>query len=212
MDCVFRVCVYNRKGNIPRKGGTRVRYIVFDVETPNARCDRISAIGIAVVEDGVLERSYAFLVNPETCFERFNIALTGITPEMVRDAPSFPALWRRIHRLMESGVLAAHNAPFDMRVLARCVKAYGLPAPPIMRYACTCRMARAFLPEMENHRLDTLCARLRIPLQHHRAESDALACAGILTRFMAEGRDVERYIRKYDMRAMRTLPARSNTR
>lgn len=57
------------------------RYIVFDVETPNARNDRISAIGITVVEDRAITDSYYTLVNPETAFDPFNIRLTGITPE-----------------------------------------------------------------------------------------------------------------------------------
>ena len=55
------------------------RYIVFDTETPNSRNNRMSAIGISVVEDGVITREFATLVNPEAHFDPFNIQLTGIT-------------------------------------------------------------------------------------------------------------------------------------
>ena len=68
------------------------RYVAFDVETPNARNDRMSAIGIAVIEDGAVASSFSSLVDPEVHFDAFNIALTGITPEAVRTAPNFAAL------------------------------------------------------------------------------------------------------------------------
>ena len=57
-----------------------MRYIVFDVETPNGRNHRMSAIGVCEVEDGEITRKFYSLVNPETHFERFNMELTGITP------------------------------------------------------------------------------------------------------------------------------------
>ncbi len=59
------------------------RYIAFDVETPNCRNDRISAIGVTVVD-------------PECSFDPFNVSLTGITPEMVADKPTFPELWQEL--------------------------------------------------------------------------------------------------------------------
>ena len=66
------------------------RFIVFDVETPNFKNDRMSAIGVAVVEGGELVSEFETLVNPETFFNRFNIDLTGITPEAAAEAPAFP--------------------------------------------------------------------------------------------------------------------------
>ena len=68
------------------------RYIVFDVETPNAANNRMSAIGLTVVEDGEILRELYTLVNPEASFDPFNIALTGISSASVRGKPTFPAL------------------------------------------------------------------------------------------------------------------------
>ena len=65
------------------------RYIAFDVETPNYANDRISAIGVTVIENGKVEEQYDTLVNPEAPFSAFNVALTGITPAMVADKPAF---------------------------------------------------------------------------------------------------------------------------
>lgn len=68
------------------------RFIVFDVETPNRYNNRISAIGITIVEDGAVVDEFYSLVNPETHFDDFNTQLTGIDEYMVADAPTFPVL------------------------------------------------------------------------------------------------------------------------
>ena len=86
------------------------KYIAFDVETPNSRNNRISSIGIAVIENGSIIKEYSTLVNPETYFNRFNIELTGISPKAVENSPTFPQLWKTIEGMMNSGVLVAHNA------------------------------------------------------------------------------------------------------
>lgn len=65
------------------------RYIAFDVETPNYANDRISAIGITVIESGAIAEEHAFLVKPETEFAPFHIALTGITRKWPPNPPPF---------------------------------------------------------------------------------------------------------------------------
>ena len=185
------------------------RYIAFDVETPNYANDRMSAIGIAVVEAGKIAGEYYTLVNPEQRFDRFNIALTGITPEMVADKPTFPELWREIGPLMDSGLLIAHNAPFDMSVLAKCLRDYGIRWRPSVSYACTCQMSRRLLPQLPNHKLNTLCDFLGLELDHHRAGSDSLACGEILLHHLHSGANLTPFIRTYDLIAIRTMqPAR----
>ena len=175
------------------------RYIVFDVETPNAANDRMSAIGIAVVENGAITEEFYSLVNPEARFDAFNVRLTGITPEMVADQPAFPALWDQIQPLFDSGVLAAHYAPFDMGVLGKCLRAYGIAWQPYARYACTCTMGRAAYPRLANHKLNTLCEHVGIALDHHHAGSDSRAAAELLLDYEARGLDVKRYIRRYPL-------------
>ena len=70
--------------------------MVFDVETPNFKNDRMSAIGVAVVENGLVVEEFSTLVNPEAGFDWFNIQLTGITPEAAEQAPAFPELWQTL--------------------------------------------------------------------------------------------------------------------
>ena len=181
------------------------RFLVFDVETPNARNDRMSAIGLTVVENGVVRRTHATLVNPETHFDPFNVRLTGITPEAAAQAMSFPELWAHVRPLFDHSVLAAHNAPFDMHVLACCLRHYGLDHLPSYPYICTVRLGRQVYPRLPDHRLDTMCEALGIPLDHHRAGSDSRAAAFLLADYMARGADPARFRRMYDMGGMRTL-------
>lgn len=181
------------------------RYIAFDVETPNSANDRMSAIGITVIENGAIVDEFSTLVNPETHFNTFNIQLTGITPEMAAQAPTFGVLWPRIQSILSSGMLIAHNAPFDMCVLAKCLRAYGISWQSSTDYACTCQMGRRCFPELPNHRLNTLCAYLNISLDHHQAASDSHACAELMLRYLEKGVDVNKYRRRYDLVHARTL-------
>lgn len=175
------------------------RYIAFDVETPNCANNRMSAIGITVVENGAISGEYDFLVNPETRFDPFNIALTGITPELVAGQPTFPELWEEIGPIMDSGLLIAHNAPFDMAVLAKCLRDYGIRWHGSVPYACTCQMSRRLLPGLPNHKLSTLCNYLELDLDHHKAGSDSRACGEILLYHLRSGTDLSRFVRTYDL-------------
>ncbi len=181
------------------------RYIAFDVETPNAKNDRISSIGIAVIENGSIVETKSTLVDPETYFNRFNIELTGITPEMTEGAPNFRKLWGEIGELMQSGILLAHNAPFDMRVLSKCLNDYGIAAPRYFSYACTCLMGKRCYPELPNHKLNTMCERCGITLDHHKADSDSLACASLFLDYIDQGLTVTDFIRRYDTHSLCTL-------
>ena len=182
------------------------RFVAFDVETPNAANNRMSAIGIAVIEDGALTGSFSSLVDPEVHFDAFNTRLTGIDEDRVRNAPNFAALWPEIGPLLQSGVLLAHNAPFDLRVLACCLDAYGIDMPRYLPYICTVKMGQRCYPALPNHRLDTLCRYRGIELDHHRADSDSLACAKLLLDYEKSGLDPIPFLRCYDWWTRKTLP------
>lgn len=182
------------------------RFIAFDVETPNSRNDRMSAIGLAVIENGRIRATYNTIINPETYFDYFNIGLTGITPELASQAPTFDEVWKDIGSVMENSILIAHNAPFDMSVLAKCLRAYHIDTDRFFNYACTVRLARKLYPSLPNHRLDTLCSYLGIPLDHHRADSDSIACAKLAIEFANNGLVISDNIRTYDLVMCKTLP------
>lgn len=184
------------------------RYVAFDVETPNHENSRICAIGITVIDDGVITKELYYTVNPGTYFDMFNISLTGITPEKVARSPGFAEIWASVGELFSTGILVAHNAPFDMSVLAKCLRDYRLPHPRVLDYICTCRMARKCYPDFPNHKLDTLCHYLDISLLHHNAASDSNACASILLDCISRGADPQKFIKSYDVLECKTLTSR----
>lgn len=158
------------------------RFIVFDVETPNRYNDRISAIGIT--------------------------KLTGISESTVARAPSFPELWKKIEPLMSDGILVAHNALFDLGVLKKCLDDYRILWKKEAEYCCTVQMGRKLLPDMR-HGLNIMCDYYGIELDHHQADSDSMAAARILLRYMEGGAQPGKFVRKY--RFSRTGNGRNDT-
>ncbi len=172
------------------------RFVVFDVETPNRMNNRMSAIGITVIEDGVITEEFFSLVNPEQGFDYFNVQLTGIDEEKVADAPTFPELWEKIEPIMSSGLLVAHNAVFDLGVLKKCLRGYDIEWKPYVRYLCTVQMGKRMLPGMK-HNLNILCEYYGIALDHHQADSDSHACAEILLRYLEDGAELKNHFRTF---------------
>ncbi len=174
------------------------RYIVFDVETPNYANNRISAIGITVIDGERITDSFFSYVDPETHFDAFNTRLTGISAQTVQGAPNFAALWPQIEPLMSSGILTAHNAVFDLGVLKKCLRDYRISWKPSVKYLCTVQAGRRLLPGM-SHKLNVICEHYGIALEHHQADSDSRACAAILLHYMQSGADVNSFIRTYSL-------------
>lgn len=177
------------------------RYIVFDVETPNNHNDRISAIGVVVVEGQTIVQEHYTLINPETHFDALNTSMTHISPEDVADKPTFAEVWAELESIFNSGILVAHNAASaDMCILAKCLRAYQIEWKPYANYACTCQIGKKRFPDAQSYKLNTLCELLSIPLeQHHCALDDAKACANLLIHYLRQGVDLSDYVRSYDL-------------
>ncbi len=92
-----------------------------------------------------------------------------------------------------------------MGVLSRCLMDYAIDVPRYARYACTVQMGRRCYPQLPDRKLGTLCRCLGIPLLHHRADSDSLACAYLALDYMRNGLKLDRYIRTYDLWKGRTV-------
>ncbi len=94
-------------------------------------------------------------------------------------SPTFGELWESIHPLFDdTDFLAAHNAAFDARILRGCCRHYKIPMPEL-NFTCTMQLARRTW-RIYPTKLSDVCRSLKIPLQHHEALSDALACAKIV--------------------------------
>jgi DNA polymerase-3 subunit epsilon len=176
--------------------GQTVRFIAFDVETPNRYNNRMSAIGVSVIEAGKIIDDWYSLINPETHFDYFNTRLTGIDEYIVADAPTFPEVWKQIGPMLSSGIVVAHNAVFDLGVLKKCLADYEIDWKNEVPYLCTVQMGRRLLPGMK-HNLNCMCDYYGINLDHHKADSDSRACAEILLRYMEGGCKVEEFVKRY---------------
>lgn len=182
------------------------RYIVFDVETPNLANDRISSIGIIVIDNGEKVQEYYTLVNPEVHFASRNTELTGISAKSVKDKPTFPLVWEEIKDIMGSGLLIAHNAQFDMSVLAKTINGYGIEWLPYVYYACTCQMAKECIAEAPDGKLRTLCQMFEVELlEHHNALADARACSELLLKYLDRGIEPAKHLNNFDVLSQHTV-------
>src|SRR5438045_7563347 len=126
-------------------------------------------------------------VNTETPIPRFLASLTGISNEMVKNAPVFAEVAPRWLDFVSDSVLVAHNAPFDTSFLNHEISRV-YPGHRMMNaHLCTVRLSRRALPDLMNHRLDTIAGHFSIPIvSRHRAGSDALATAEIFLLLLTE--------------------------
>jgi DNA polymerase-3 subunit epsilon len=157
-------------------------YLVVDTETnglAGAECE-VTEIGAVLVGGGELHDRWSSLVRTNLPLRRGIQRFTGITQEMVDQAPRPEAVLPRLERRLRGRVMVAHNAPFDRRVLRAAFKRCGLdwPHPPVL---CTGALARKLLPLQRERRLVKLAAALDIDVaQTHRALADAETCARVL--------------------------------
>jgi DNA polymerase III subunit alpha, Gram-positive type len=164
-------------------------FVVFDLETTGAKAPpcRITEVGAYRVAGGMIVDEFHSLVNPEMPIPAFITSLTGISDEMVSDAPLFSEIVCDLLEFIGDSVLVAHNARFDIgflnyeigRIFADC----RMRNPAI----CTVQLARKLLPQIRNHRLRTVAEHFSIDLvNHHRASDDARATANIFVNLLAD--------------------------
>ncbi|WP_119677433.1 exonuclease domain-containing protein [Indioceanicola profundi] len=159
--------------------------VAIDFETANEQRNSACAIGLSWVEDGRVVRTEEFLIRPpELRFTPFTIAVHGIRPQDVAHEPEFPDVWARLLPDLAGCTLIAHNASFDMGVLRAMLEHYRMDVPG-HGFLCTLVTARRLWPELERHKLNHLAWHFGIELDHHKAGSDAQACAEIALRAMA---------------------------
>ncbi|CAM4160965.1 exonuclease domain-containing protein [Saccharibacillus endophyticus] len=162
-------------------------FVAIDFETANSKRASVCAVGLVEVRGGRIVDEYYTLVNPHDDFDYFCIAVHGITPDQVENAPSFAEIWPEMKRRIEGRVLVAHNASFDMSVLRRSAEEYGLELPHI-QYMCSFLMSRKIWPTMPNHKLNTVAKELGLSaFKHHDAIEDARTSAKIMLRCSTEG-------------------------
>ena len=162
-------------------------YVVVDVEATGAKLppNRIIELGAYRISGGKIVDSFLTLVNPEIAIPRFVMTLTGISNEMVKEAPLFAEVAPRWLEFVKDAVLIAHNAPFDTNFLNHEISRVYPGHRMINAHLCTVTLTRHVIPGLTNYRLDTIADHFSIPiLARHRAGSDALATAEIFLHLL----------------------------
>lgn len=170
------------RGSAPRHSD---RFAAIDFETADRGRDSACSLAVVVVEGLQVVGKVHFLIRPPRRQFVFSY-MHGITWAHVADKPSFREVWPKAMELLE-GVrfIAAHSAAFDRSVLVECCRTGGL-SPPAVEFQCTVKLARKAWG-IRPTKLPDVCRYLGIPLQHHRADSDALACANIVIAAQRQG-------------------------
>ncbi len=154
-------------------------YIVFDTETTglSAETERLTEIGAVRIRDGAVIEEFDTFVNPEKPIPAKITELTGITDEMVRTAPSEAEALRKFMEFCgPNPILVAHNAPFDVGFIRKAAARSGIEFA--FSSIDSLPLARAVLPDLKNHKLDTVATALKLPpFRHHRACDDARVLA-----------------------------------
>ena len=189
-------------------------YVVVDVETTGGRSygsDRITEIAAVVVERGEIARVYETLVNPQRPIPPMVTALTRITWDMVKRAPTFRDIVSDVADALRGHVFVAHNAGFDWRfVTTEIARATGERLEG--RRLCTVKMARRLVPQLSRRSLDHLSRFYGVEnTARHRAGGDAVATAKVFLRLLKEARD-RGCVTWQDLDTLLAIPSRGRRR
>ncbi len=174
------------EGEMPFDGS----FVCFDLETTGLSplSEKITEIGAVKVVNGEVADTFSTFVNPEKPIPSKIVALTGITDDMVRDAPSQSEAVSDFLKFAEGSVLVAHNAPFDTSFIRKACEDMGVEYN--FTSIDTVAISRAILPDIKNVKLDTVANYLKLgQFNHHRACDDAEILSRIFLNLCQRLRD-----------------------
>jgi DNA polymerase III subunit epsilon len=151
-------------------------YTILDIETTGGKYNEegITEIAIHKFDGHQVVDKFISLINPEKEIQPFVANLTGINSKMLRTAPKFHEVAKRIVEITEGSVLVAHNAQFDYRILRTEFRRLGYNFE--RKTLCTVDLSKNLLPDAESYSLGKLVRSLGIPMSdRHRANGDAIA-------------------------------------
>jgi DNA polymerase-3 subunit epsilon len=162
-------------------------YAILDIETTGGKYNEegITEIAIYRFDGHEIVDQFASLVNPERPIQPFVVNLTGINNDMLRQAPKFYEVAKRIIEITDGCVMVAHNALFDNRILTTEFDRLGYPFE--RETLCTVELAKKLIPDMPSYSLGKLVRSLGIPLSdRHRAQGDAKATVALFKMLLAK--------------------------
>ena len=181
-------------------------YAILDIETTGGKYNEegITEIAIYKFDGHEIVDQFISLVNPERKIQPFVVNLTGINNEMLRNAPKFYEVAKRIIEITEGCILVAHNAQFDTRILRTEFDRLGYDYQ--RESLCTVELAKKLIPDMPSYSLGKLVRSLGIPLSdRHRAAGDAKATVTLFKLLLSKDQKKEIISQTVRMEAKRQL-------
>ncbi len=172
-----------------------MRYAIVDIETTGSyqRSHAITEIAIIIHDGEKVVDSFETLINPETSIAPFVSRLTGITNQMLQNAPKFHEVAKKIWTMTDDAVFVAHSVNFDYSYIHEEFKSLG--ADFRRKKLCTVRLSRKLFPGYPSYSLGNICANLGIEIaDRHRAMGDAAATAKLFELCLQH--DTEEVIKK----------------
>lgn len=163
-----------------------LKYAIIDVETTGmgVQGNRITEIAILIHNGEKVINEFHSLVNPECTISLTITRLTGISNQMVAEAPKFYEIAKEVIEITDNCVFVAHNVNFDYNVIHREFADLGFPFK--RKKLCTVRLSRKLIPGLSSYSLGKLCAAIDIPLHdRHRAMGDARATAILFDQLLS---------------------------
>ncbi len=163
---------------------TDTEYVVFDLETTglDLMSNGITEIGAVKIVNGKIKEQFTTLVKPDYRISEENFKITGISEEMVKDAPKISAVIPDFMKFIDGAVLVAQNAEFDLKFIKRFAGAEEYEVKN--KVMDTMELARTYLPQLRRHDLATIAEHFGIVFHHHRALSDAYCTAEAFIELM----------------------------
>lgn len=175
--------VFDSEDNLPEQLTNEV-YVVFDTETTGLDFmnNGITEIGAVKIVNGKLTEQFTTLIKPDYRISEENESITGISEEMVKDAPKISSVIPDFIKFIDGAILVAHNADFDMKFIKRFAGAEDYEVKN--KVIDSVELARECLPQLKRHDLHTIADHFGIVFHHHRALSDAYATAEAFIELM----------------------------
>ncbi|RNA62563.1 DNA polymerase III subunit epsilon [Chryseobacterium nematophagum] len=155
-------------------------FCTIDFETATHQRNSACEFGICIVQNSEIVETKTWLIKPPSFpyFNQNNINIHGISPEDVKDSPTFEEIWSEIEEMLYGTLIIAHNASFDASVLKGCLDHYGIFTPKL-QYLCSIQLAKKSWNYLPKYGLKHLAEYHQIKFNHHRAGDDAEVCAKI---------------------------------
>ena len=175
--------VFDGEDFLPRELVDNV-YVVFDLETTGIEhmSNGITEIGAVKIINGRISEQFTTLVKPDYPITEENFNITGISKEMVKDAPKISMVIPDFIKFIDRAILVAQNADFDMKFLKRFAGAEEFEIKN--KVMDTMFLSRELLPNNRKHDLQTIADHFGIVFHHHRALSDAYCTAEAFIELM----------------------------